>query len=374
MMLWRLRRGGWIFLAVVLVGGIAITVARGKQWVEHEYKMALFQLIADRVTHGAPDPQTAVVRLLDYVHSNLHGVGKPVDIEPQEILASGRGWCDQQANVLVQLARSIPADGRLVFLHDANGISPHSVAEVSLDGAWRVVDPLLGVVILNAEGKLATREEIANNPQLLADNPQLRSLEHRDNSPDLVSMAHLYQHEPEIFNTWRGKRKRWMDACPTPLRHWLVYALQELYLTTPSALTMPSANPHESRLTRQLFRARHYLLVGREQAAERLLQDLHHQVTDPAVSENAHFFLGQLYVSQGYFDKALVAFQGLLQAYPRSGWTPLIHAALGQIYEALGQPALALEAYQRSDLVGVEPLVGQRVATLKILLMQQRSL
>ena len=293
------------------------------------------------------------------MHENVHPVGTPVDVESQEILASGRGWCDQQANVFIQLARSVPLDGRLVFLHDATGESPHSIAEIYLDGAWRVVDPLLGVAIVNGEGRLATREDIAREPQLLADEPRLRMLTTFGSTTDFAAMARWYEHGPTIFNTWRGKRKTWFDQCPPWLRRRLLWVIQDVYLLS------PMAGKGFSGSQRWLLRARHYELLGRSREAIRLYQRLMREANDATVKDDARFFLGQLYEAEGRAEEALATFQLALRESPSGKWTPFTRAALGRLYEQLGQPTLALQAYESSQLMQVEPLVGQRVMRLR---------
>lgn len=106
--------------------------------LKHFYERLMFQTIAGRVTSGISDPQRALIRLLEFVHTRVvtPPSDRPIgDVGPLSILTAGRGWCDQQANVLIQLARTLPVDGRLVFLRNERGASPHSIAEVYLDGA-----------------------------------------------------------------------------------------------------------------------------------------------------------------------------------------------------------------------------------------------
>lgn len=351
----------WVISVSVLGVGLA-TDRRAHQWIEHGYQRLLFQLIADRVTTGARDPQEAVVALLDYVHTRVYTppARKPIgDVEPLEILGSGRGLCDQQANVFIQLVRTIPLDGRLVFLRTAEGVSPHSIAEVYLHGAWRVADPFFGLVVRDREGLLATRQAIAQDPTLLTHHPSVQALQTLGSTIDFEAIARLYQSPPTVFNTWRGKRKVWVDRHPALVQAWMITVLQDLYFT------LPQARKSWAGRSRQLLHARHCLLVGRWKVGERLLQRLAHQEADPRVREDAWFFLGRFYQRQERVEEALAAFEVVVREdVDGQGWASAALAAMGQLYERLDQPRQALQAYQRSHLAQTDVLTAGRVLAL----------
>lgn len=359
---------GWCAAVTVpivgAVGWLALT-ARGRNQLSHQYQRMAFQWIADRQTLGVRDPQARAIRLHAYVHERLYRPSseKPIgDVEPIEILASQRGWCDQQAAVFIQLARTLPLEGRLVFLQDGHGQSPHSMAELFLDGHWRVVDPFLGMVILNREAQLARREDLAQDPRLLTDLPDMRVFSASGFATDFARMAEWYRNPPAIFNTWSGKRQAWMDRCPIALRRFLVCAVQDLYLALCPSV-MAKSGPE-----RQLRRAKHYALVGRSRSAERIFQRLILQADEARVQESARFFLGRLSQSQDRLPDARAAFEALLREHPQAGWAPMARAALGAVYDAMHEPALAIAAYEESGLQRTEAPIGARVIVLRALL------
>lgn len=357
----------WVFgiaVGVAVAGAMATrgAVDRAKHRLEHTCERVIFQWIADQITREAPDVQEAVVRLLGKVHDavRLPPSGKSLgDVEPLDILTAGRGFCDQQANVLAQLVRTIPLDVRLAFLRDGKGQSPHSIAEVYLNGAWRIVDPLLGVPILNAQGQLATHEEVARDPSLLTNHPFVLASVALGSTTDFAEMARWYQDPPIVFNTWRGKRKMWMDHCPAPLRRWVVYRFQDLYWL------LSASHRGGSRWQHKLLRARHYALAGRVAQAERLYQRLIGFAEEPDVREDARFFLARLYQDQQRWQDALTMWTELLREHPETGWSTYAQLAIGQVEEALGHPAQALAAYQRSHLMQQDLIVGERVLALE---------
>lgn len=351
---WRVVRPALVAgLAVVVGAGFWISVVPGgRERLAHTYQRFTFQWLADRATEGLVDPQAKVVRLLEYVHANLADPPsrKPIgDVELIEILAAGRGWCDQQAGVLIQLVRTIPLDARLVFLQDGHGQSPHSVAEVRLHDTWRVLDPYVGLAPRNADGALATREELAGQPELLTAQAQARTLNGRGPAPDVAAMAQWFRQPPRVFNSWRGNRKAWFARLPTPLQQAVVYGLQELYLWSDTGV------PDRTPSRQQLHRAQHHLLVGHSRAAEHLLKKLL-AVEDPEMREDAMFFLARAYQVQGRFDEAAALYLALRQEERKGGW----EAVAGAAFEGLGRSGYRV-AQAEATTVGHQPDNGTGV-------------
>lgn len=337
--------------------------ARWQDKFEHFYERVTFQQIADRVTAGAADRQAAVIRLMEYVHAQvvLPPANRPIgDVKPLEILAAGRGWCDQRANVFIHLIRTLPLDARLVFLRDAQGRSPHSIAQVYLDGEWRVFDPVLGIPILNRRGKLATFRDLAEEPALLTEAQAVQPQKQFGVAQNFVEVAKLYKQEPTIFNSWKGKRKTGLDRWPAPIRRWFVNRVQDLYFQLP--ISRAGVAPAQRRLNR----ARQYALLFRVKEAERMYRVLMREGETPAIQQDARFFTACLYDRQGWREEALRWFDlALSHESDNGGWAPVIHAFMGPLYESLGHPAEALECYERSGLAPVDLKVAERIVFLQ---------
>ena len=218
---------------------------------------------------------------------------------------------------------------------------------------------------MNSEGKLATRQELAHDPALLTQAPPIQTLVRfgakQEEFPS--SSAALYQNTPTIFNTWNGKRKQWLDRLPGPFRSRAMWAFQDLYLALPSSVK------GLSQPQRLLLRARHYELLQRPEAIG-IYERLTKLSDDPVVRDDARFFLGRFYQQSGHLEKALEVLQGALGSNPIRGWSSLIHLALGEIYESLGQPARALEEYHLSEKMSHDAPVGQRMNALMLALNQ----
>jgi tetratricopeptide (TPR) repeat protein len=335
---------------------------RGGAKLAHAYERVMFQLIADRITAGSRSPEEAVARLMAYAHTRVvtPAPTEPArDEPPLDILVRGQGWCDQSANVFIHLARTLPLDARLVFLRDRTGHSPHSVAEVYVDGAWRMADLALGAPIFTEDGALATREELARDPTLVTAHPAVDAMVALASSEPFTGRLALYRQEPSVFNTWRGRRYRWLDRLREPLRGWVVARLQDAYLAR-SALRAPAPG------TDWLLRGRHYSLLGRKAAAARCYRRAIAQSTDEPSRQAARFTLGRFYRRQGRYAEAIPLLEEALSSGSLGAWrTASTHLSLARAYDGLGETGKALEEYAASVPVIHDAVAAMRARQLR---------
>ena len=77
--------------------------------------------------------------------------------------------CGTGTNAFVNLASAGGIEARRLLLLDAQGMNTnHVVAEVHIDDRWVVVDPSFHVILRDNDGRLLTRQELAN-PDILRD-------------------------------------------------------------------------------------------------------------------------------------------------------------------------------------------------------------
>jgi len=137
-----------LFIAVILAALLA-----GGAWyfffykfTEKRYNKIMCYYITRSVTAKSENFNEKIITLRDFVSENvisISGYHNRLATCAIEKLTSGIGWCDQQARVFMQLARSIGITSRLLFLRLEDGSSPHSVAEaLAPDGKWITVDPM----------------------------------------------------------------------------------------------------------------------------------------------------------------------------------------------------------------------------------------
>jgi hypothetical protein len=70
--------------------------------------------------------------------------------------------CGTATNAFINLADSGGMAARRLLLLDSRHQAKHVVAEVRVDGRWIIVDPTFRVVLRGIDGKLLTREELAD--------------------------------------------------------------------------------------------------------------------------------------------------------------------------------------------------------------------
>src|SRR5258708_4108818 len=86
----------------------------------------------------------------------------------EQLIESGRGWCNEQSRVFVALCEVMEIPSRLVFLFHSNLRSGHTTAEVLIDGRWVFFDVTFGVVATLPDGRLAEARDLSGPYRQLA--------------------------------------------------------------------------------------------------------------------------------------------------------------------------------------------------------------
>jgi hypothetical protein len=73
------------------------------------------------------------------------------------IIKRGWGYCDQMAHVFATMATFVGLEAKQLQLFRDDGVSPHTLAMVKIDGKWRIASTWRGVIPLNAEGEPYTK-------------------------------------------------------------------------------------------------------------------------------------------------------------------------------------------------------------------------
>lgn len=95
-------------------------------------------------------------------HPYLHGfTAKNRAMTEEELIASGTGWCNEQARVFIALCEVMGIPGRVCFLTHENGLCGHATAEAYVDGKWAWCDPTFNVSVELPDGTLGTAAELS---------------------------------------------------------------------------------------------------------------------------------------------------------------------------------------------------------------------
>jgi hypothetical protein len=88
------------------------------------------------------------------------------NLSEEAIIASGWGWCNEQARVVVALCQVAGSPARMCSLwHRDPQRGGHMACEVYVDGKWRFVDASMGLIVRLPEGG-ASAWEISTDPEV----------------------------------------------------------------------------------------------------------------------------------------------------------------------------------------------------------------
>ncbi len=146
---------------------------------------------SDAAVGNQKDFEGKVRALRQYVHDQMMLSEKlRVSMDSHDInclttiqkLNSGLGgFCDQQADVFMHLAQKQRITTQMVWLYRKNYKdiydSCHTIAEAFDGNRWVIVDPLYNLELKNNDGKMASREDVTNDLDIIRRLPNFRELE-----------------------------------------------------------------------------------------------------------------------------------------------------------------------------------------------------
>ena len=120
-----------------------------------------YERIADKYTEAdMSDTEKALTLLKEALPAEFRHVGTPPYLGrtkradrallDEELLASGGGWCNEQARVFIRLCQVLGIQGRMIHL----GGQSHTTAEFYADGQWVLVDVSFYFASRDKEGNL----------------------------------------------------------------------------------------------------------------------------------------------------------------------------------------------------------------------------
>jgi hypothetical protein len=134
--------------------------------------------LARRLTLGAKSPLEKVQKLTAFVANEVkwagfykQDTGKALppdrDMDEEELVVSGYGWCNEQARLLCALTQVSGLVSRLVFASNMKKKYGHVVVEVLLPEGWMTVDESMNYCFL-MNGRPVRASRIWNDPKTRA--------------------------------------------------------------------------------------------------------------------------------------------------------------------------------------------------------------
>jgi len=302
-----------------------------KESIYNNFPGFAYAYITQNVVGSEKDKEKIVQKLVTFVHENVfvpQGKYKVIDAAPIEQLKRGVGWCDQVSNLFIRLAafRDIPA--RMVFLKDTKGVSPHTVADVYLNNAWRIVDPLYNIPVLNNNKTIATSEEICKGDilttQSLFDEMKLTSYKPLFcNTPQIFLKNSATS--PVIFNAVKNNED--LFALPE-------FIGTNLYID----LSILSIKDNYTKKDDYLYAsARMLQILGKYEKSINLYNKIIEEHPNSTHLDESYYFSGLAKYHNKQYLKSLDTFKILLEKHPSSAWLGYTRLFAAKSLMALGE-------------------------------------
>jgi tetratricopeptide (TPR) repeat protein len=255
----------------------------------------------------------------------------------------GEALCNPAVLVFIQLLQEKDISGRMTWLRRDDGVSPHTVSEVLLDGEWRVFDTLFGFVPRRPDGTLASVRDLVTAPALLAGS-RAEPEWYRNAKVRLVRGP---ERRKRGGPAWTFTRQALVRRVVAVTPDWVVDRLQDAYLALPSApiedARFPGAGPAWDLFTR----ARHYHAFLRTDTAETTYRTWLARYPNATQTVDVLYNLGLLQLTQGRDAAGAIAtFDALLARDPDSPWRHEARYLKARAHEALGECSTALALYR----------------------------
>lgn len=297
--------------------------ARLRDYVHREL---VYKVMVTKLTQGFKSDKEKALKLFYYVQTHLNKPDKVViDKHPLNDLIRGIGWCGQQANTLITLARKAHIKGRLLFLKGYEKVQQHSVCDLYINGKYRIFDPYYGFIFLTDEGDIATYDDIKN-----------RSAEIKTEQLDAIKLFANYdparyfglyeaKYEPTIFRVnFKKDLKRFLFA---KLMDFYYDIFDDAFLILFQNAYFKLAN------TDPFIRSRLKHLSFRFESAIADYDYLIDTAKDDFLKSESMFFKAQLFWDKRNYKKSILEFQKLLKEFPETKWKKTVLFYLGDSYE-----------------------------------------
>ncbi len=336
-----------LFLIFLIVAPFTLLLGP-TQLRDYIHRELVYKAIADKVTQGTKSDKEKALKLSYYVHTHLFtpAGAKVVDMHPMNDLLRGIGWCDQQANTFITLARKVNIKGRLIFLRGYDMISHHSVCDLYLEEEYRIFDPYLGVTFLNEEGKIATFADIQNEDRTVKSKQFEALCLFQKDDQLLADFFRLFEptHAPTIFR----------DNFSSDLKRRLLSGLADFYYDVFGNLFLITFQECYFKLADigPFLKARFEHLAFRFKQAIKSYDKIIDAADDKFRKSESMFFKGQAFWDGKRYNESITAFNKLLEEFPQTRWKNEIMFYLGDSYENIGKYDMAKVYYSRVSTSG----------------------
>lgn len=339
-----------IVIAGLIIFSPFISLLLPQKLTNHTYYRLLYHVIVDKETRSVFSEDEKVSKLFDYAVNHEFGQGAPYKCKPAESLIYAEAYCDFQARTLNALLGIAGIKSRYAMLLDKDGISPHTLNEVFLDGKWCVFDTAINVIFTGALGDKLTLEDLSENPNLIYSNEKMAALKNY-NKDEYTNVASVYSRVIPIPAQPRRStpivyQNHVFDYVADMYFKIFRYRFFNLYQGL--YLKFKTGN-FKSKDARVFFWARNYHLAYRRSLALKYYSQLESEFPEGTFAKDGLFFIGMLNFEKNNLEESVKSLNVVLAEYPQK-WRAPANYYLGMIYGALGDKENSLKAYANSAI------------------------
>jgi len=166
-------------------------------------RRAFYSQVAARLKRA--DTRETVLAAFNYVVANVASAAGPgekpgIGATPDVVLLRGYGVCDRGAWVFCTLLEQLRIPAYVIYLRDPEtGVSRHTIAGAEIDGSIRLFDTYAGMPVINADGRIATLQDVLRDPASI-DRVQIGGKPQLVTGRELANGVVLLPFEPETVH------------------------------------------------------------------------------------------------------------------------------------------------------------------------------
>ena len=336
---------GFCLILIILLG-LGVSYLSFFKSSEKRYSKIICYYVARSLTDDSDNFNGKIASIRSFVHENvlpIHAYPNKLDVLALEKLLSGIGWCDQQARVFMQLARSIGVTTRLLFLRAESGASPHSIAEaLAPDGRWVIVDVGNNLDLINKKGKPATQTDIKEDLGIITENDRVKAYAKSQklwHDPAYISM---YYNPPAYVVVKEGSRVDFLKFVPRSILKPIVAIITYKYL---ERIKPDIKNDYEFKM----IKARILELLEYFDKSEALYADIIENSEDLLLVRRAEYYRALLLYGRKRYEEAYNFITNVLAKDENNPYSMYLYSLRARVLKGMGRPKEAGEDLKKIE-------------------------
>ncbi|MFH0935364.1 MAG: tetratricopeptide repeat protein [Candidatus Omnitrophota bacterium] len=348
-----------LFLLPLLAFGLSpfLSLILSSPLRDHNYREIIKYVIASEEARGLQSDSEIAKQLFYYAAKNtLMNPGNltPYDDKDLGYLINGLVYCDYLSDILATLCAQKGIPARYCMLKDKDGVSPHTLTEILLDGKWRVFDAGEFCYYATRGGDLATLEDLSADPQLVFEHKRMQKI--REVSlADYNAMRDNYARMFPLPSQPQRSSSKIKRITPFDRVGYFYYDLfGKRFLRAYQDAYLAIKTKSMGEMQRLYYIARSYHLTHRTEEAVAAYNNLIERYPDSDYSNRALLFLAVLYMDQKKdYLRAIQSLDTLVNK-PENVYKKYAFYYLGVCWRELKEETLAEECFDKGGLIFVK--------------------